>query len=138
MPGKLPTPSRGPTQQSPSMPDHISRSASSRLSPNPSSLTIESPKMRLVFERPADGTELVRTVSGSNPPTTVEVRFEPLSPTEQLVGQPTPWCNTPGPGQALVYAVPVTVGGTTSGTLTVSVPSSGIITQIPIKVKHNV
>lgn len=94
--------------------------------------------MRLTFERPADGTALVRTVSGPNPPTTVEVRFEPLSPTEQLVGQPTAWCNVPSAGQALVYNVPVpSIGGTTSGTLIVTAVASGAGIQVPIKIKHN-
>jgi hypothetical protein len=121
------------------MPDHASRSSN----PNRVGITAlalgTSPNMRLTFERPAAGTELVRTVSGSNPPPTVEVRFEPLSPTEQLIGQPTAWCNAPGPGQALVYNVPVPApGGTTSGTLTVTSTSSPAGTLIPVKVKHNV
>lgn len=121
------------------MPDHASRS------PNPTTLRatpltlVTRPNMRLTFERPDAGTELVRTVSGANPPPTVEVRFEPLSPTEQLFGQPTAWCNAPGPGQALVYSVPVPApGGTTSGTLTVTSTSSPAGTLIPVKVKHNV
>lgn len=119
------------------MPDHVSRSASSRLTT--SSLTlIGAPNMRLTFERPDAGTELVRTVSGANPPTTVEVRFEPLTATEQLTGQPTLWCNAPGPGQSLVFNVPVpAVGGTTSGTLTVSSTAGGGGTIFPIKIKHN-
>jgi hypothetical protein len=95
--------------------------------------------MRLLFERPDVGTELVRTVSGSNAPSTIEIRFEPLTAAEQLVGQPTAWCNAPGPGQALVYAVPVpAAGGTTSGTLSVTSSSSGTSALIPVKVKHNV
>ena len=119
------------------MPDHASRSPSSTLTS--STLTLGSqPNMRLTFERPDAGTELVRTVSGSHPPSTVEIRFEPLTPTEQLAGQPTSWCNAPGPGQPLVYNVPVAVGGTTSGTLTVSSSAGGGGTHIPIKVKHNV
>jgi hypothetical protein len=93
--------------------------------------------MRLTFERPDDGTTLVRTVSGPNPPVTVEVRFEPLTPSEQLVGQPTAWCNLPSPGQALVYNVPVpSPGGTTTGTLTVTA-TGGAGIQVPIKIKHN-
>ena len=122
------------------MPDHASRSATTSLTS--SSLTLATPKMRLTFERPDVGTELVRTVSGANPPSTVEVRFEPLSPTEQLSGQPTMWCNAPGPGQALVYNVPVpALGGTTSGTLTVtssasSSGGSGLV--VPVKIKHGV
>ncbi len=120
------------------MPDHASRSATTSLTSSP--LTLATPKMRLTFERPDVGTELVRTVSGANPPSTVEVRFEPLSPTEQLSGQPTMWCNAPGPGQALVYNVPVpALGGTTSGTLTVtssasSSGGSGLV--VPVKIKH--
>lgn len=122
------------------MPDHASRSATSSLTSSP--LTLATPKMRLTFERPDVGTELVRTVSGANPPSTVEVRFEPMSPTEQLSGQPTMWCNAPGPGQALVYNVPVpALGGTTSGTLTVtssasSSGGSGLV--VPVKIKHGV
>lgn len=122
------------------MPDHASRSATTSLTS--SSLTLATPKMRLTFERPDVGTELVRTVSGANPPSTVEVRFEPMSPTEQLSGQPTMWCNAPGPGQALVYNVPVpALGGTTSGTLTVtssasSSGGSGLV--VPVKIKHGV
>lgn len=119
------------------MPDHVSRSASSSLSPNPLVLTTTPPNMRLVFERPDAGTELVRTVSGPNPPASVEVRFEPLTATERLVGQPSTWCNAPSPGQALVYAVPVTVGGTTTGTLTVTSTSSAAGIQVPITLKHN-
>lgn len=121
------------------MPDHVSRSVPSRLTT--SSLTLAKPNMRLTFERPDAGTELVRTVSGANPPATVEIRFEPLTATEQLSGQPTMWCNTPGPGQALVYNVPVPApGGTTTGTLTVtsSTTAGGGGTLIPVKVKHNV
>lgn len=115
------------------MPDHASRS------PNPrTGLVRATPaNMRLVFERPDDGTELVRTVTGVNPPPTVEIRFEPLVATERLSGQPSQWCNSPGAGESLIYAVPVAVDGTTSGTLTVSSTTTGVITQIPIKVKHN-
>lgn len=120
------------------MPDHVSRSPSPNSRVAALELTTTSPNMRLSFERPDTGTELVRTVSGSNPPTSVEVRFEPLSPTEQLIGQPTSWCNSPSAGQALVYKVPVpSVGGTTSGTLTVTSTSSGSGIVVPIKVKHN-
>jgi len=121
------------------MPDHASRSANPHSLRTPSLTRVTPPNMRLTFERPDAGTELVRTVSGPNPPSTVEVRFEPLTPTEQLFGQPTAWCNAPGPGQALVYNVPVPVaGGTTSGTLTVTSTSSAAGTLIPVKVKHNV
>lgn len=136
MSGNRPRPPWGPTQQSLAMPDHASRSTPSNLRSTAMSLTAESPNMRLVFERPADGTELVHAISGPNPPTTVEVRFEPATPTERLVGQPTAWCNAPGPGQPLVYGVPVpSPGGTTTGTLTVSSGGTGI--QVPIKIKHN-
>ena len=117
------------------MPDHVSRSLTSFTTP---SLTLGTPNMRLTFERPDAGTELVRTVSGANAPSTVEIRFEPLTATEQLSGQPTTWCNSPGPGQALVYNVPVPViGGTTSGTLTVTSSVGGSGTLIPVKIKHN-
>ena len=130
-------PSRGLTERRPAMPDHVSRSASSHFTT--SSLTLATPNMRLTFERPDAGTELVRTVSGANPPSSVEVRFEPLTSSEQLTGQPTMWCNAPGPGQALVYNVPVPApGGTTSGTLTVTSTAGGGGTLIPVKVKHNV
>jgi len=117
------------------MPDHASRSPNPRTS---SLVTTTPPNMRLIFERPDAGTELVRTVTGPNPPATVEVRFVPLAATERLVGQPSAWCNAPGPGQDLVYAVPVTVSGTTSGTLTVTSTSSPAGTLIPVKIKHNV
>jgi hypothetical protein len=115
------------------MPDHASSS------PNPRTglVLATPPNMRLVFERPDDGTELVHAVTGVNPPLTVEVRFEPLTATERLSGEPSQWCNSPDPGQALVYAVPVALGGITSGTLKVGSTSTGVITQIPIKVKHN-
>jgi hypothetical protein len=117
--------------------DHVS-SESSTLRPTSLSLTAESPKMRLTFEKPDDGTTLIRTVSGPNPPTTIEIRFEPMSPTEQLVGQPTAWCNAPSAGQALVYNVPVpSPGAITSGTLTVTASISGAGIQVPIKIKHN-
>lgn len=117
------------------MPDHASRSPSSFTT---SSLTLGTPNMRLTFERPDAGTELVRTVSGANAPSSVEIRFEPMTPSEQLTGQPTVWCNAPAPGQALVYNVPVPeIGGTTSGTLTVTSSAGGGGTHIPIKVKHN-
>lgn len=118
------------------MPDHASRSISPSLRSTALLVTPMSPNMRLVFERPADGTDLVRDLSGPNPPATVEIRFEPSTPTEQLVGQPTAWCNVPGPGQALVYAVPVTPSGTTSDTLKVSSPATGAGIQVPIKIKH--
>jgi hypothetical protein len=118
------------------MPDHVSRSANLRATTL--ALTSTPPEMRLVFERPDNGTELVRTVTGSSPPATVEVRFEPLTPTERLFGQPGTWCNAPAAGQPLIYGVPVTVNGTTSGTLTVTSTSSSVGIQVPIKVKHNV
>jgi hypothetical protein len=118
------------------MPDHVSRASNN---PRVNALALSTPpNMRLSFERPDVGTELVRTVSGSNPPSSVEVRFEPLTPSEQLVGQPSSWCNTPSAGQALVYRVPVTSGGTTSGTLTVTSNTSPAGIQVPIKVKHNI
>lgn len=117
--------------------DHFSPT-SSTLRSNTLSLPAESPKMRLTFERPDDGTTLVRTVSGPNPPATVEIRFEPLSATEKLVGQPSAWCNAPSAGQALVYNVPVpSPGATTSGTLTVTASLSGAGIQVPIRIKHN-
>lgn len=136
MTGARQLPSGNSTHQRPAMPDHASRSPSSRLTS--STLTLGKPNMRLTFERPDAGTELVRTVSGSNPPSTVEIRFEPLTPTEQLAGQPTTWCNAPGPGQPLVYNVPVPApGATTTGTLTVTSSSSSGGTLIPVKIKHN-
>ena len=121
------------------MPDHATRSASSDLRISAREPRAENPNMRLTFERPDAGTELVHTVSGANPPSSVEVRFEPLAPNEQLVGQPSAWCNSPSPGQALIYRVPVPgPGGTTSGTLVVTSSSSSGGTLIPIKIKHNV
>lgn len=121
------------------MPDHASSSATAHTRLTTSALTLAKPNMRLTFERPDAGTELVRTVSGANPPATVEVRFEPLTASEQLVGQPTLWCNAPGPGQPLVYNVPVPAPGTTTSvTLTVTSSASASGTLIPVKVKHNV
>jgi len=123
------------------MPDHVSRRPGS----GPSNLRVDSlepttttPNMRLSFERPDVGTELVRTVSGSTPPASVEVRFEPLTPSEQLTGLPSSMCNAPGPGQALVYRVPVSINGITTETLEVSSSISGAQIRVPIKVKHNV
>jgi hypothetical protein len=135
MNGARQSPSWDLTEQRPAMPDHASRSASSFTT---SSLTLGTPNMRLTFERPDAGTELVRTVSGANAPSSVEIRFEPMTPSEQLTGQPTLWCNVPAPGQALVYNVPVpAIGGITSGTLTVTSSAGGGGTLIPVKVKHN-
>lgn len=94
--------------------------------------------MRLIFDGPDNGTELVRTVTGSSPPSTAEVTFEPGSSTETLSGQPTAWCNTPGAGKPLVFNVPVpAAGGTTTGTLTVTSSTSGSsVVRIPITIKH--
>lgn len=133
---------RGVTQKTFAMPDDLSRSPSARLSPNPaatSSATVQVPNMRLVFDQPADGTTLTRSISGPNPPATVEVRFEPQSSSEQLIGQPTQWCNAPGPGQPLIYNVPVPgAGNQATNTLTVSstVTQAGI--RVPITIKHGV
>jgi hypothetical protein len=95
------------------------------------------PDMKLTFEGPANGTELVRSLTGSNPPATIEVRFDPATPTETLSGLPSGWCNTPSAGQPLIYDVPVTVSGITTDNLEVTKSPSGVRIQVPIKIKHN-
>lgn len=128
---------RGELHQSLSMPDHVTRPASSSLRSTPLTTTTRDPAMKLTFDGPADGTELVRSLTGSSPPSTIEVRFDPASPSETLSGLPSGWCNTPSVGQPLIYNVPVTVSGITSGNLEVAKSPSGINVRIPIKVKHN-
>ncbi len=97
--------------------------------------------MRLIFAGPDSGTELVRTVSGSTAPSTVEVSFEPLTTSDQLVGEPTGWCNTPGAGQALVFDVPAPANPgdpDTLGTLKISkAGSNDVPTRIPIRIVHS-
>jgi len=94
--------------------------------------------MKLIFDHPSDGTELVRTVTGSSPPSTVPVRFEP-SPNEQLIGQPSAWCNSPSTGQPLIFDVPVplTAGDPDAvGTLEARPASGSVAVMIKIKVRH--
>jgi len=98
--------------------------------------------MRLIFDDPSNGTELHRSVSGPNPPSTVEVRFEPPGPNDQLTGQPTAWCNSPGGGQPLIYTIPVPNkpgDPDTSGDLIVDNTSNAApAVRIPITVKHEI
>lgn len=94
--------------------------------------------MRLIFDCPSNGTELVRAVSGPNPPSTVEVRFEPLSANDSLRGEPSEWFNSPGPGQALVGAIPVPgLAGDppTEKTLEVAHSLGGTL-LVPVKIKR--
>ncbi len=96
--------------------------------------------MRLIFESPDTGTKIVRTVSGSNPPSTVEVRFEPLSSSDRLIGQPAAWCNTPSVGQPLVFDVPTPATPSdpdTDDDLIISKAAGGNAIRVPILVKHN-
>lgn len=120
------------------MPDHASRS-SLGLRANPA--TSQELAMRLVFDGPDDGTELVRIVSGPNAPTTVEVRFEPAGPNDRLIGEPTSWCNSPGGGETLVFTVPAPASASapeTVGTLQVRQSGSSSTLKVPIKVKHSI
>ncbi|MEM9462720.1 MAG: hypothetical protein AAGF11_51745 [Myxococcota bacterium] len=97
--------------------------------------------MRLVFDCPDDGTELVRSVSGPNAPSTVEVRFEPNDPHDQLVGEPVAWCNRPSAGQPLIFNVPAPASASapdTVGTLKVSKSGSSDTLNLPIKVRHHI
>lgn len=119
------------------MPDHVSR-----LAPASTTLTssaTQDPAMRLVFDGPSDGTEIVRTFVGPNPPATAVVRFEPVSPNERLIGQPSSWCNSPSAGQPLVFNVPVPLRAgdpDTEGTLQVRPSSSSIAIVIKVRIKH--
>lgn len=97
--------------------------------------------MRLVFEGPATGTKLVRNLSGSSVPSTVEVRFEPTAPNDQLIGEPTAWCNSPGGGQPLVFDVPVPANPgdpDTTGTLTVRKAGTADTVRIPVTITHEI
>lgn len=95
--------------------------------------------MQLIFDEPSDGTELVRTISGPNPPSTAIVRFDPASSTEQLVGTPSGWCNTPNAGDPLIFSVPVPANPgdpDTVGSLSVRPTSSSIAIVIKVRIKH--
>ncbi|MEM7152374.1 MAG: hypothetical protein AAF799_05995 [Myxococcota bacterium] len=96
--------------------------------------------MRLICDDPKDGTELVRSLPTSNPATTVEVRFEPLSPNERLSGEPVNWCNSPATGQPLIYTIPVPQKPShppTSDTLKVTKNTAGGTTNFPVIVKRS-
>lgn len=95
--------------------------------------------MRMTFEDPNAGTELVRVFTGSSAPTTAEVRFEPASSNDTLSGHPSAWCNSPGAGQPLVFNVPVPANPgdpDTQGQLKVTPRSTGVTVEIPIRIKH--
>ncbi len=98
--------------------------------------------MRLIFDEPSDGTRLHRSVGGPNPPSTVEVRFEPPTPNDRLTGQPSAWCNSPSGGQPLIFNVPVPDkpgDPDTSGDLVVNNTSSAApAVRIPITIKHHI
>ena len=97
--------------------------------------------MRLVFEGPDIGTELTRIVSGSTAPSTVEVRFEPATATDQLIGEPTAWCNVPSGGQPLIFNVPVPTNPgdpDTTGTLKVRRSGSSDTLRVPVTIKHEI
>jgi len=119
------------------MPDH----ASLRPASSSATITTTSSNMRLVIDEPADGTELVRVVRGSSPPSTVQVRFEPLTPSDHLSGKPEGWCNSPSAGQPLIFDVPAPSPGAppVTGDLTVDNSSTaGPPVRIPITVKHGI
>lgn len=126
------------------MPDHptSSSSSSSRLIATPRTATLRSnakPLMRLILEQPALGTAIVREVTGGNPPSTVEVRFEPLSSNEILRGQPAQWCNLPTAGQPLIFNVPTPKKAgdpPTVATLTVSQQVAGGSSPFGVTIKH--
>ena len=125
------------------MPDHASpsRAVPGRLRDDSATLSVStSPQMKLTFDDPSNGTELTRSVSGSNPPSTVEVRFDPPGPNDQLSGQPAAWCNSPGGGQPLIFNVPVPNkpgDPDTYGDLVVDNTSNAApAVRIPITVKH--
>lgn len=95
--------------------------------------------MRLIVEEPASGSSIVREVSGQNPPSTVEVKFEPLTANEILRGQPGQWCNRPSAGQPLVFNVPTPPSPNsppTVGTLTVTRQVAGGQSALGITVKR--
>jgi len=95
--------------------------------------------MRLIFEAPDEGTELVRTVSGSSVPSTVEVRFEPLDSSDTLSGKPTAWCNSPNTGKPLIFDIPTPSSASapdTTGTLVVTRQNSGTSVELPIRIKR--
>ncbi len=92
--------------------------------------------MRLIFDDPDNGTELVRTVSSA---TTVQVQFEPLSPNDTLVGAPSELCNSPAAGQPLVFDIPGPEAGTElTATMSVRKAGSSSSIRVPIKIKHNI
>lgn len=133
--------SRENPSQSPPMPDHASRSRSLGFAPNPSTSPAQTPSMRLVFDCPDDGTELVRSVSGPSAPSTVEVRFEPQDSHDQLIGEPAAWCNRPSAGQPLIFDVPAPASPSapdTIGTLKVRKSGGSSTLNIPIKIRHNI
>lgn len=120
------------------MPDHASRS-SLGLRANPAPSTSSDPAVRMIFDCPEDGTTLIRTVSGPNAPSTVEVTFEPLAPNDQLIGEPASWCNSPGGGQPLIFDVPAPPNPgdpDTIGLLKVRKSGSSAEAQIRVKIKH--
>lgn len=123
-------PSGSGPQQSTPMPDHSTARTAYLVSPTM--------PMRMTFDDPCDGTELVRVVKGTDGSSTTEVRFEPPTPNETLTGQPTSWCNAPTAGQPLVFKVPVPKPGMpdTVGSLQVTQRQAGITVRIPIRVKH--
>lgn len=123
------------SQQSPPMPDHVSLRSTLLVPPNSQTTT-----MRMTFEEPDVGTELVRVVKGTNIPSTTEVRFEPGSSTEMLEGQPSNWCNSPTAGQPLVFSVPVPASPShpdTVAELQVTRRQAGTTVRIPIRVAHS-
>jgi len=95
--------------------------------------------MRLIFDDPSAEIELVRTVRGPSAPRTIEIRFEPGSPDDQLRGEPASLCDTPLPGQSLTCAVPVPPSPSAPETVvTVRVGRVGtpIKIQVPIRIKR--
>lgn len=111
-----------------------------RLNDRPPTTTQE-PAMRLIFEDPSSGTELVRTVRGPDAPATVPIRFEPARSTDRLIGEPTAWANSPGPGQALIFTVPVPGPREPERSTTLRIHVEGrsrsSTVRIPITIKHN-
>ena len=120
------------------MPDHASRHRRTATFLVPPTATSTS-EMRLICEDPEAGTELVRALEASNPATTVEVRFEPLSSNERLSGEPSNWCNSPATGQPLIYTIPAPQKPSHPDTvdmLKVTKNIAGGTTNFPIRVKR--